>query len=117
MTLRVRTLSPTGDFVIGEGLNEYLRDSPEAVAQIIGTRLRLWSGEWFLNLEEGTPYRTKILGEGTLGLYDQAIRERILATPGVIGFDNYASALANRALRVVAKVDTQFGDVTVSENF
>lgn len=115
MTLRVRALSPTGDFVFGRGKSEFLVDSPEAVSQIIGTRLRLWAGEWFLDLDEGTPYRTKILGEGTLGLYDQAIRERILATPGVLSFENYASALAGRSLRVVAKVESQFGAANIEE--
>lgn len=114
MTVRVRLLSPEGDYVFGQGRSEFLADSPEAVAQYVKTRLELASGEWFLDLEEGTPYATKILGEGTLELYDQAIRERILNTPGVTSIEEYVSQLENRQLSVTAKINTQFGQSTVT---
>lgn len=114
MTLRVRMLSPEGDYVFGQGRNEFLVDSPEAVAQYVKTRLELAAGEWFLDLEEGTPYATKILGEGTLELYDQAIRERILSTRGVTAIEEYSSQLSGRSLTVSAKVSTQFGSTSVT---
>ena len=113
MTLRVRALLPDGDYNFGRGRSAWLVDSPEAVAQCAKTRLQLWTGEWFLDTAEGTPYPGKILGTGTAQTYDQAIRERILGTPGVTEFDEYASALANRQLIVSARINTQFGDDAV----
>ncbi len=113
-SLRVRKLSPEGDYMFGQGAAEFMVDSPEAVAQCVKTRLELWAGDWFLDLDEGTPFRTKILGEGTMGLYDQAIRERILATLGVTGFDQYASSVARRNLVVICVINTDFGSAPVS---
>lgn len=115
MTFRVRALDPNGDYSFGLGRSQFLVDSPDAVAQSIRTRLDLKTGDWFLDLDEDTPYSTKILGEGTRELYDQAIRERILSTPGVLQIDQYVSRLEGRALSVTARVTTQFGIVTISQ--
>lgn len=115
--MRYRALSPTGDYVFGQGTTEFLVNSPAAVAQAVQTRLRLATGEYFLDLEEGTPYAEQILGEGTLQTYDLAIRDRILGTPGVISIDDYASVLdgENRSLIVVAEISTEFGTVTIQQ--
>lgn len=115
MTLRVRALDANGDFLFGQGVSEFLIDSPEAVAQSVRTRLALAAGEWFLDMTEGTPYNTKILGEGTRDLYDQAIRERILGTPGVESIDEYLSTLDNRQLAVVVIINTQFGQAVIQQ--
>ena len=54
--MRYRKLDAAGDFVFGHGAADYHRDSPEAVAQAVLTRLKLHRGEWFLDRSEGTPY-------------------------------------------------------------
>lgn len=115
--MRYRALSPTGDYVFGQGTTEFLVNTPAAVAQAVQTRLRLASGEWFLDLDEGTSYSTEILGEGTLQTYDLAIRDRILGTPGVISIEDYASVLngQTRGLIVAAKISTVFGIVTIQQ--
>ncbi len=114
--MRYRTLSATGDYVFGQGTIEFLVDSPEAVAQAVQTRLLLMTGEWFLDSTEGTPYNTEILGEHTQGLYDQAIKERILDTPGVVAIIEYVSVVdQNRNLIVAATISTQYGPTTVSQ--
>lgn len=112
--MRYRSLDANGDFVFGRGRSEFLVDTPETVAQAVETRLRLLEGEWFLDVTAGTPYFQQILGAGTLGLYDQAIKERIIDTPGVISIDSYSSALDSsaRALTVSATISTQFGVAT-----
>lgn len=112
--MRVRQLSPTGDYVFGHGNANFLVNSPEAVAQCIGTRLRLWTREWFLDITEGTPWNTDVLGTGTAGLYDQAIRARILGTPGVNAIVAYTSAKVGRALNVSATVNTIYGQASFS---
>lgn len=113
--MRYRALSPDGDYQFGRsGL--FLTNSPEAVAQAINTRLLLWAGEWFLDTKEGTPYREGILGYGTQGTRDVAIRERLLSTPGVNSLLSYASSVdpASRKMTVSARVDTIYGAVPIN---
>jgi hypothetical protein len=99
----------------GRGGADFLVNTPEAVGQAILTRLRLMTGEWFLDVTEGTPYATQILGRNTQATYDQAIRERILDTEGVLSVDAYSSELINRRLSVSATVTTIYGEATVTE--
>lgn len=112
--MRVRPLSPLGDMTIGQ---PWLVNSPECVAQIIGTRLKLWLGEWFLDTSDGTPWLTEILGERYNRNPDAAIKRRILATPGVTSLAAYTSSFdgTTRTLTINAVVNTQFsGTVTLS---
>lgn len=116
--MRYRTLPPDDDYVFGQGPSEFLVDSPDAVAQAVRTRLRLSTGEWFLDTTEGTPYATEILGAGTQSLYDSAIKERVIGTPGVTSIDAYASSLGqDRALLVTMTISTQYGQTTLSQVF
>lgn len=107
--MRYRALSPTGDYVFGRGPGEFLANTPETVLQSIQTRLGLWTGEWFLDQEEGTPYREKVIGKYTGSVYDDAIKERILGTTGVRQILDYASIVQDRALYVAAKIETIYG--------
>lgn len=110
MTIRYRALDANGDFVFGQGPGEFLVDSALAVAQAIQTRLKLWAGEWFLDITEGTDFPGKILGMGTQQLYDQEIQQRILGTIGVRDIASYSSNLdQSRHLTINATVDTIFG--------
>jgi hypothetical protein len=113
--MRYRKLSPTGDYLLGQA-GQFLVDSPEVVAQAIQTRLLLSTGEWFLDLTEGTPYSTEILGTGTQGSRDQAIKERILDTPGVVELVSYSSAVEDRRFSVSARVSTIYGPTTINVN-
>lgn len=114
--MRYRVLSPTRDYVFGRGPGEFLVNTPETVAQAVLTRLLLITGEWFLDLEEGTPYLTDILGTGTQNIYDQAIQERILSTQGVTGIQNYVSFLdpETRRLTVSCTIITLYGNAEVT---
>ncbi len=116
--MRYRSLSPTGDYVFGRGTTEFLVNSPEAVAQAVRTRLLLITGEWYLDTAEGTPYEEAILGMHKQGLYDQAIKERILGTQGVLQIDRYASVLnQQRELTVDCLISTIYGPVSISQVF
>lgn len=115
--MRYRELSETGDYVFGRGANEFLVNSPAAVAQAVQTRLLLIQGEWFLDVKEGTPYATQILGTGTRNTYDTAIRDRILETEGVVEITEYFSAFNadTRALTVTCTIDTIYGQTTLQQ--
>jgi hypothetical protein len=113
--MRVRAQDSSGDYSFGHSASNFLIDSPTAVGQLVLTRLLLMQGEWFLNTSEGTPYATQILGPRSTSLYDQAVRQRVLATSGVTGIAAYASILdpASRKLSVQMTIDTSFGRTKV----
>lgn len=112
--MRYRKLDADGDYVFGGGQADFLKDSPEAVAQAVQTRLRLARGEWFLDKTEGTPW-DQILGKYTAGTYDAAIRQRILGTQGVRELAAYSSSLNSEAreLSVTATINTIYGTIPV----
>lgn len=114
--MRYRALDENGDMQFGGGAGQWMVNSPEAVAQAVKTRLLLMAGEWFLDVTEGTPYSTEILGEHTATTYDWAIRNRIALTPGVSEIQSYASQLDSdtRALSVQATISTIYGTATIA---
>jgi hypothetical protein len=117
MTFRYRALDASLDMTFGRGIGNMLIDSPAAVAQAILTRLCLWTGEWWLDLDEGTPWMQQILGKPRgYGSPDAAIQTRILGTPYVTRITDYASNYnpANRSWIVGCKVFTAFGQVTTA---
>jgi hypothetical protein len=118
MTFRYRRLSPEGDMQFGRGIQNFLVDSPAAVAQAIMTRLNLWTNEWFLDLSAGTPWMQQVLGKPRQpgSSPDAAIRSRILGTPYVTRITNYASNFnsTNRSWTVSCRVFTAFGSVTTA---
>lgn len=115
--MRYRKLSEDGDYVFGRGSSSFHINTPEAVAQAVQTRLLLWTGEWFLNAQEGTPYSERILGANKQTSFDIAVKERILGTRGVTEIINYQSSVDpdTRAITVRARIDTEFGqtDMTI----
>lgn len=112
--MRYRALDAAGDYQFGRAGLFHI-NTPLAVAQAIKTRLALWSGEWFLDSAEGTPYHTEILGTGTNNTRDQAVRTRILETPGVLSIDNYSSRMtAQREFIVSVTVNTQYGATSLT---
>lgn len=112
--MRYRRLTSDGDMTFGQGTQDFLVNSPETVSQAVMTRLRLLTGEWFLDVEEGTPYSTQVLGKYTSSTYDQALRDRIAGTEGVIEILQYTSVLTGRQLSVDARIDTVYGVAQVT---
>lgn len=112
--MRYRKLDAGGDMVFGFGQQCFLIDSAEAVAQLISTRLKLATGEWFLDLSEGTPFSTQILGRVPQSIADAAIKARVLGTQGVTGILSFQSSLADRRYSATMSVATAFGTTPVS---
>lgn len=97
---------------------EFLVDSPAAFAQAVYTRLRLATGEWFVDTTEGTPWGTQVLGVRTQATRDRALRDRIAGTEGFRSILSYSSSLDSvRRLHVDAKVDSIFGVVPIQGVF
>lgn len=115
--MRYRKLDNTGDYSFGHGQADFYRDSPECVAQAVLTRLRLFAGEWFLDVSEGTPWTQAVLGMHTADTRGPALRERILNTEGVteiISFDAVYNG-ETRKLTVNATIGTRYGEAVITE--
>lgn len=115
--MRYRKLSSEGDYTFGQGNSNFYIDNAEAVGQAIKTRLLLMTGEWFLDINEGTDYSGKILGTGTAATRDLEIKSRILKTPGVKELLGYASKVIERKFTVQAVVNTVYGTTPVQVAF
>lgn len=109
--MRYRKLTSDGDYSFGAGLKDFYIDVPEAVAQSVQTRLLLWLGEWFLNIDEGTAYMLGIFGKHNKTTADVTIQDRILSTPGVISIANYNSIIdpVSRLMTVSCDLNTAYG--------
>lgn len=106
--MRYRALSADRDYTFGQGQANFLINNPEAVGQAVLTRLLLLQGQWFLDVTEGLPLFTQIIGKGTYPLYDQAIKNRVLGTEGVVEILTYSSELnpETRKLEVAMTIST-----------
>jgi hypothetical protein len=113
--MRYRKLDNNGDMTFGNQQADFYRDIPEAPAQAVLTRLRLWLGEWFLDQTQGTPYTQAVLGMHTQNTVDPVMRSQILNTTGVTDIVSYESLRDpdNRKLTINATINTLYGVTTV----
>jgi hypothetical protein len=74
-------------------------------------------GEWFLDTTDGTPYGSQILGKNTGATRDNAVRRRILCTPGVLALLAYSSQLVARDFAAQATIQTIYGPTTINVPF
>lgn len=117
--MTVRRLDANGDIVTSG--TQFTNEANE-IAQTISTRLRLFLGEYFRNINEGTPWFQSILNKrGTLSSKDAIIKQRITQTDGVIGLLKYSTDydIDSRTYSIIAVVNTRFGEIpiNISESF
>lgn len=113
--MRVRKLTDSDDMTFGRSQNNFWFNVPDGVAQVVLSRLEMYTGDWFLDLDDGTPWRTQVLGKYTGSTRDAAVQARILGTPGVQGITAFSSQV-NRDTRqytVQATVETIYGTATL----
>lgn len=109
--MRYRVLTADGDMRFGHQQADFLRDSPDTVAQAVLTRLKLWMGEWFLDQTEGTPYQQAVLGTSKRATVEPALRARILDTQGVQALTAFDLSIDpdQRTASVRATITTLYG--------
>jgi hypothetical protein len=108
MTVR-RIDEETGD-IVTRG-QQFIREREE-IAQTVLTRLRLFLGEYFRDVLDGTPWYEQILGKFTsLDAAEAALRNRIANTPGVIRITRFSTDfdINTRAYSVSAGILTVYG--------
>jgi hypothetical protein len=109
-------LDPGGDYTFGQGVAGFHVNTADGVAQAVATRLRLYTGDYFLDQLEGTAWRGRVLGKNTRSTHDLELRTRILGSAGVAGLPVYRSVLdgETRRLAVQAAIDTIYGRTAVA---
>jgi hypothetical protein len=117
-TIAVRNMGPSYDPLYGNGQGNFLYDA-DAVAQIIGTTLRLFQGEWWENLLDGVPMFQQILGQGgasNTAAISAILQNAIYGVPYVnqITQLNIEYNPTNRALIFSCYVLTAFGAMVIS---
>lgn len=82
------------------------RRGSAATAQGIYHRLRLFTGEYFLDVGDGTPWFQNILGKAPQDIAEVALKQRILSAPGVVALTEFrlGSDRTQRRLAVQASV-------------
>lgn len=114
--MRYRALSPTGDYTFGSGQANYLTNSPAAVAQAVETTLRLWLGEWYLNINDGTPYLEGVIGKHLQATADATLVSIITKVQGVQSISDFSSTMdptTRTYTSVSAKIFTIYGETQV----
>jgi hypothetical protein len=109
--MKYRKLDKDYDRVFGHRGEDFWTNVPDAVGQAVLTRLKLEVGQWFLDLEDGTPWQTRVLGKYTSDTRDPVIRFRTLGTQGAREIVSYSSNLdrETRAFTVDVILDTIYG--------
>lgn len=91
----------------------------DAIAQDIVIRLRLFVGEWFLDLDAGTDWWS-YLGEKFTSSRESAMHAEmtnvVLAVAGVTAVSNISLALdaTTRVLAINLSASSTFGDITIA---
>ncbi len=89
------------------------------VAQKIATKYLHYLGEWWLDLNSGTPWFQSILGESAnLGEAESILKRVVTTTPGVTALTSFTADLSTaRVFAITFEADTEFGttgEVSVS---
>lgn len=122
VSITVRRLDPvTGEPMYGLGQANFISDI-DAVAQIILTTIRLFEGEWWEALDQGTPMFQRIIGATGVGSNPQTVslilQQRILgaAKPFVLGIPAITTIWDSiaRSFSFACSVDTVFGNLVLS---
>jgi hypothetical protein len=127
--MKYRRLDSQHDMTFGRGKNDYLVDitgNPVAVAQAIKTRLLLFLGEWWEDLDDGLPLWQQILGSRlrNKAVVDQILVKRIKETRlpdgeyPVLDVLNVESTYDGdtREYSFECEVDTIYGQLTVTNS-
>lgn len=113
--MTVRAIDPvTGDIVTSG--TQFISEREE-IAQTVATRLRLFLGEYFRDITDGTPWWEQILGKPTsLAAAEAAIKNRIIRTDGVVRLLSFSTDfdLPTRKYTVNCGILTTFGETLLA---
>lgn len=112
-------LDNNNDIVISKGQIQQVSGG-DGVAQAARTRLKLFKGEWFFDLEAGMPYFQEIfIKNPSFTLIKNKVREILISVPGIDVQENIVSIDlafdgADRELTITWRAATAFGVISDS---
>lgn len=103
-------LDDDGDLLFSDSEVQFVSGQDE-IAQILEVRLKTILGEWFLDLELGVPYFSKILKKNPIDSeIESAIITEISNSPGVVSVESLDMELSpTRELSVASRIITTEG--------
>lgn len=113
----VRTLDKCGD--IATRGTQFVRNI-DAVEQIVKMRIKLFFGEYFRNITDGTPWWQDILGKHpNRSRGEHLLRSRIAQSPGVTQIVEFNVVYNEREMMVQCSFNTVYGTGSVEhgENY
>lgn len=113
--MTVRLLDAETRDIVTSGVQ--FTNKAEEIGQTVATRLRLFLGEVFRDIKDGTPWWESILGkQGTLASKEAIIKSRILRTEGVIRLVSFSTSfeLNTRVYSVSAGILTKYGETEIT---
>lgn len=119
-TRRSFLLTDDGDLDTSKGTLQFATGL-QAVKQAVRASILLFLGEWFLNTDEGTPWKQEILGKKNpnVAFVQSTLRARIARVPGVQTVDEVTIDYSpgNRSASVSFSATCDFGafDDTVTQ--
>ncbi len=117
--MRVRRQDTNGDSSFGQSAQNFEVNSVAGVAQIVETVLKLWLGEWYLNLNAGTPYPDGVVGKHSQATADQTLIAQVTNIEWVTSLQNWKSTVnpnTRRYSSVSATLFTPFGQTQLQIN-
>jgi hypothetical protein len=118
--MRYRKLDAQGDMIAGHGSADFITDI-DAVAQAVRTRLLLFRGEWWEDIEDGLPLYQNIIGvratQDAEAAMELLVRDRILRTEGVSEILSLESSIdpQNRLITYKTAIKTVYGVAELDE--
>lgn len=73
--------------------------------QAIIRRLRLFLGEYFLDIREGTPWFQNILGKSPRSVAETNLRERILSAQGVVALTRFEFNFDEKTRKITVYIE------------
>jgi len=106
--MRVSRITAQGDWTFGKGRANYITKS-KAIAQNVRTRIRSFTGDWFLDIEHGIDWMNLLGRPGTERRIIRAIERTILQTEGVLSVNNINIVRRDRNRQV--SIEAEYTDV------
>lgn len=112
--MKYRKLDNTSDYSFGSGLTDFV-ENKEAIAQAIKTKILLFYGEWWEQIDDGIPMFQSILGaydtETVKLASNRLVIDRIQQVDGVTKVSEAKTDVIGRKLYLSYRVDTIYGQI------
>lgn len=113
----IATDDNTGDLLLTNGDLSLARGAV-AVKQALRQELKMFAGEWFLDLDYGVPYYKNVLVKNpNPQLLEGIFQQKILSTPGVLELTSFSLTYdaSARTLSLIFDARAYDGDINFNE--